>query len=302
MKALANAILSAAVIAGAAAIAGLATFLSLSYESDTPGPAARVTDPQTQAPLDETTDQLDRADHETVRLSPEAFPALPSAIAARLRDLECTIPQAWGEAGRHNVIAGRFIASQNSDWAVLCSRQRASSILVFPAGAVDSMIELAARILIDRGMSRGRALVLIAVVALVFGLPSALSTTILDNQDTVWGIGLMLSGLFFGFAVLKYGVDRFRHEHVNSAGSDFTIGRWWSVAMILVVLEALVLLVWWFSQSLSAEGLAASVNPFRSFSLGTIVLQWAVLLAICLGLNRWLGRMRPGAGAAGEAA
>ena len=94
-------------------------------------------------------------------------------------------------------------------------------------------------------------------------------------------------------AVLKYGVDRFRHEHVNSAGSDFTIGRWWSVAMILVVLEALVLLVWWFSQSLSAEGLAASVNPFRSFSLGTIVLQWAVLLAICLGLNRRLGRTRP---------
>lgn len=164
-----------------------------------------------------------------------------------------------------------------------------------------SMIELAARILIDRGMSRGGALVVVAGVALVFGLPSALSTTILDNQDTVWGIGLMLSGLFFGFAVLRYGVDRFRREHVNSAGSDFTIGRWWSVAMGLVVLEALVLLVWWFSQSLSAEGLAASVNPLRSFSLGTLVLQWAVLLSICLGLNRWLGRMRP-AGAPGEAA
>jgi NSS family neurotransmitter:Na+ symporter len=156
-----------------------------------------------------------------------------------------------------------------------------------------SMIELAARILIDRGMSRGRALVVIAGVALVFGLPSALSTTVLDNQDTVWGIGLMLSGLFFGFAVLKYGVDRFRHEHVNSEGSDFTIGRWWSVAMVLVVLEALILLVWWFSQSLSAEGLAASVNPLRSFSLGTIVVQWAILLALCLGMNRWLGRPRP---------
>ncbi|MGH7589264.1 MAG: sodium-dependent transporter [Gemmatimonadota bacterium] len=164
-----------------------------------------------------------------------------------------------------------------------------------------SMIELAARILIDRGMSRGRALVVVATVALVFGLPSALSTTVLDNQDTVWGIGLMLSGLFFGFAVLRYGVDRFRREHVNSAGSDFTIGRWWNVAMGLVVLEALALLVWWFSQSLSAEGLAASVNPFRSFSLGTIVLQWAVLLAVCLGLNRWLGRTRP-TGAPGEAA
>jgi hypothetical protein len=35
------------------------------------------------------------------------------------------------------------------------------------------------------------------------------------------------------------------------------------------------------------------VNPFRSFSLGTIVVQWAILLALCLGMNRWLGRPRP---------
>jgi NSS family neurotransmitter:Na+ symporter len=162
-----------------------------------------------------------------------------------------------------------------------------------------SMIELAARILIDRGMSRGRALVVVAALALVFGVPSALSTSVLDNQDAVWGVGLMLSGLFFGIAVLRYGVDRFRLEHVNSAGSDFTIGRWWNAAMVLVVVEALVLLVWWFSQTLSAEGFAASLDPIRSWSLGTLVLQWAILLTICLGFNRWLGRTRS-AGARAE--
>ncbi len=164
-----------------------------------------------------------------------------------------------------------------------------------------SMIELAARTLIDRGVSRGRALAVVAGLALVFGIPSALSTDVLDNQDAVWGVGLMLSGLFFGVAVLRYGVDRFRREHVNSAGSDFTIGRWWNAAMVLVVLEALVLLVWWFSQTLSAEGLAASLNPLRSWSLGTLVLQWAILLAVCLAFNRRLGRHRP-AGAPAEVA
>ena len=156
-----------------------------------------------------------------------------------------------------------------------------------------SMIELAARTLIDRGMSRGRALGAVAILALIFGIPSALSTSVLDNQDAVWGVGLMLSGLFFGVAVLRYGVDRFRREHVNSPGSDFTIGRWWNVAMVLVVVEALVLLVWWFSQTLSAEGFVASLDPIRSWSLGTLLLQWAILLAVCLGFNRWLGRTRP---------
>jgi NSS family neurotransmitter:Na+ symporter len=156
-----------------------------------------------------------------------------------------------------------------------------------------SMIELAARTMIDRGMSRGRALGAVAILALIFGIPSAMSTSVLDNQDAVWGVGLMLSGLFFGVAVLRYGVDRFRREHVNSPGSDFTIGRWWNVAMVLVVVEALVLLVWWFSQTLSAEGFVASLDPIRSWSLGTLLLQWAILLAVCLGFNRWLGRTRP---------
>lgn len=153
-----------------------------------------------------------------------------------------------------------------------------------------SMIELAARTLIDRGVTRGRALGIVAVAALVFGLPSALSTSILDNQDAVWGVGLMLSGLFFGFAVLRHGVDRFRERHVNSAGSDFTIGRWWNVAMILVVVEALLLLVWWLSQTISTEGWQASLDPLRTWSLGTVVLQWAVVLGLCLGFNRWLAR------------
>jgi NSS family neurotransmitter:Na+ symporter len=153
-----------------------------------------------------------------------------------------------------------------------------------------SMVELGARVLIDRGWTRSRALVLITVVALVAGLPSALSLPFFENQDNVWGVGLMLSGLFFGIAVLLYGVDRFRLKYVNSAGSDITIGRWWNVAMVLVVVEALVLLVWWLSQTISAEGLGATLAPFRTWSLGTFILQWGILLALILVLNRWLGR------------
>jgi NSS family neurotransmitter:Na+ symporter len=157
-----------------------------------------------------------------------------------------------------------------------------------------SMVELGARALIDRGWTRGRALVVITAVGLVAGLPSALSLPFFENQDNVWGVGLMLSGLFFGIAILVYGVDRFRLRYVNSAGSDVTIGRWWNVAMVLVVVEALVLLVWWLSQTISEEGLGASLAPFRTWSLGTFILQWGVLLALILGSNRWLARGQAG--------
>jgi NSS family neurotransmitter:Na+ symporter len=123
------------------------------------------------------------------------------------------------------------------------------------------------------------------------GIPSALSMPFFVNQDYVWGVGLLLSGLFFGLAVLRYGVDRFRRKFINSEGSDVVIGRWWNAAIWLVTIEAVVLLVWWLSQTLSEQGLSASLDPFASWSLGTVLLQFAVVLALCLAFNRRLGRL-----------
>jgi len=153
-----------------------------------------------------------------------------------------------------------------------------------------SMIELGTRTLVDRGIERSKAIAGIGVAAVVFGVPSALSLGVFTNQDNVWGVGLMLSGLFIGVAVLAYGVDRFRARFVNSEGSDVTIGRWWNVAVVFVVLEAVVLLAWWLGQTVAADGWASALDPLSTWSLGTFLLQWGVALALLVGLNRWLGR------------
>jgi NSS family neurotransmitter:Na+ symporter len=153
------------------------------------------------------------------------------------------------------------------------------------------MIELATRVLVDRGVSRGKAIAWVAAAGFALGIPSALSMPFFENQDNVWGVGLLLSGLFFALAVLRYGVDRFRQQFINSAGSDVVIGRWWNAAIWLVTIEAVVLLAWWFSQTLSEQGLAASLDPFASWSLGTVLLQFAVVLGLCLAFNRRLGRL-----------
>jgi NSS family neurotransmitter:Na+ symporter len=154
-----------------------------------------------------------------------------------------------------------------------------------------SMVELATRVLVDRGVSRGKAIAWVGGAGLVMGVPSALSMGFFENQDNVWGVGLLLSGLFFALAVLRYGVDRFRQRFVNSAGSDVVIGRWWNAAVWLVTIEALVLLAWWLSQTLSEQGWAESLDPFVPWSLGTILLQFAVVLALCIAFNRRLARL-----------
>jgi NSS family neurotransmitter:Na+ symporter len=157
-----------------------------------------------------------------------------------------------------------------------------------------AMIELASRVLIDAGLSRARAIKLVGLAGFLFGMPSALSMDFFQNQDWVWGVGLMLSGLFFAFGVLRYGVDRFRRTLVNRRDSDFTIGRWWNAAIVLVLVEALVLLGWWMSQAVSDEGLLATFTPFSSFNVGTVLVQWAIALTVFIALNPLFARRFPG--------
>ena len=153
-----------------------------------------------------------------------------------------------------------------------------------------AMIELASRVLIDAGYSRTRAIRTVGVAGFLLGMPSALSLEFFQNQDWVWGVGLMLSGLFFAFGVTRYGLDRFRQNLINRSGSDFQIGRWWNAAMILVLVEAVVLLGWWMSQAVSDEGLWATFTPFSSFNVGTVLFQWAIALVAFLILNPVLAR------------
>jgi len=153
-----------------------------------------------------------------------------------------------------------------------------------------AMIELASRVLIDAGMTRSRAIRTVGIAGFLLGMPSALSMEFFQNQDWVWGVGLILSGLFFAFGVLRYGVDRFRRTLVNRAYSDFTIGRWWNAAIVLVLVEAVVLLGWWMSQAVSDRGAWATFTPFSSFNVGTVLVQWAIALGVFIALNPLLAK------------
>lgn len=162
--------------------------------------------------------------------------------------------------------------------------------LVFAAWtSLVSMIELASRVLQDLGLTRGRAIAIVGVAGLLCGVPSALNMAIFQNQDFVWSVGLMLSGFFFAVAVLRYGVTEWRETFVNTGHSDIHIGRWWDWAVRLVVVEAVILIIWWFAQ-VTAEGWKANLNPLSVANIGTVLFQWAIVLAVLLGANRFLVR------------
>jgi hypothetical protein len=90
--------------------------------------------------------QLDfeKANAETIRLKPADFPELPTAVHADLEQRGCTVPQAFIHRGAPaNVVRGRFMSATPTDVAVLCSRARRSTILVYRGGAAPAAAELA---------------------------------------------------------------------------------------------------------------------------------------------------------------
>jgi len=84
-----------------------------------------------QQPPSDLQSLLESADRQVVRLSPAAFPELPKNLIAELQRRGCSIPQPPMMDGRQNVIKGQFAKPGQTDWAVLCSVGRVSSILVF---------------------------------------------------------------------------------------------------------------------------------------------------------------------------
>ncbi len=162
--------------------------------------------------------------------------------------------------------------------------------LVFAAWtSLVAMIELASRILMDLGLERRRAVTLVGAAGFLFGIPSALNIDFFRNQDWVWGVGLMLSGFFFAIAVLRYGVTRWRETFVNQEGSDIRIGAWWDWAIRLVAVQAVVLAGWWLWSARGAD-VGATWTLFSSYNIGSVLIQWAVVIAILLLLNRRLAR------------
>ncbi len=152
-----------------------------------------------------------------------------------------------------------------------------------------AMIELATRALMDGGLSRRAAVRVVAGAAIVCGMPSAVSMAVFENQDWVWGLALMISGLFMSLAVTGYGQRRFRTELVDLGPDAGRLGRVYEwVLKYLVPVEFAAMFGWWIYQAVAVYDAAEWWNPLRVYSLGTCLLQWGVALLLLRVFNRRL--------------
>ena len=79
-------------------------------------------------------------------LPPATFTELPAPILRDLEKRRCMIPQSYEAKSPENVIHGAFLQQGSNDWAVLCSQNETSTLLVYGNGAASKPAELAAQV------------------------------------------------------------------------------------------------------------------------------------------------------------
>jgi NSS family neurotransmitter:Na+ symporter len=148
------------------------------------------------------------------------------------------------------------------------------------------MFELSTRVLLDTGLKRSQSIGIVVVAVYLLGIPSARNLELLSNQDFVWGIGLMISGAFIAFAIMRNKVPLMVNE-INAIPRDWKVGTTWSLIIRwFIPVAALALLVWWMFLSATVFAPEAWYNPFNPFSIMTCLAQFLLVLMLFMIFNR----------------
>ncbi len=150
-----------------------------------------------------------------------------------------------------------------------------------------SMFELSTRVFIDMGINRSKAIIIILIFSYLAGIPSARSVDFLSNQDYVWGIGLIMSGVFIALAATRLGIHNLRKEF--NSPNDWIPGKWWDFLIrFFIPIASTLLILWWLFLSATVFAPKDWFNPFSPFSVMTCLAQWGIVITILFFMNKWI--------------
>jgi NSS family neurotransmitter:Na+ symporter len=160
--------------------------------------------------------------------------------------------------------------------------------LAFFIAALTSMLGIAEVVIRNFrdlfGWKRKEVVILVVGLTFLASLPSAISVNFLNNQDWVWSLALLMSALMTFYVIIKKGTLNARKD--ANRGSDLQIGKWWEYLIKWVApLSIICVLGWWFFRTCLWYP-KTWWNPTEIYGVGTILLQWSILLLILIVLKR----------------
>jgi len=160
-----------------------------------------------------------------------------------------------------------------------------------------ALYEMSSRIFVDMGMSRAKAVGIVATIGAVVGGFSAVDIRVFVSMDWVWGLALVIGGLTVAWAVHMYGADRYRRELINGAGAQRKLGPMFNTLFVfLIPAQGIGMLGWWLYDAATNPGYYGEGNdpwdPTRlgTFGVGPCVIWWVTALGIFWALSPWLGQ------------
>ncbi len=153
------------------------------------------------------------------------------------------------------------------------------------------MIELFISNLTNVGASRRTAVIFVAFFFVLFGFPSAYSLDFFNNQDWVWGVGLIVSGFFILLVTVRSGAIGFKKAYIDE-DSDFKVAdRYFLGAVYLNLILAIFLIYWWLSQGYSEYpwfDASGKWNLFDVYSNASVISQWVLVMVVGVLINGFL--------------
>lgn len=152
------------------------------------------------------------------------------------------------------------------------------------------MIELFMQNVADLNISKRNTLVFVIVCFIVFGFPSAWSLDYFSNQDWVWGVGLIVTGLFILIAVAMNNPVKFKESTID-IGSDMILpSGFFRIAITANIAIGFFLIYWWLSQDYSSTWFneKGQWDLFGTYSNASTITQWGIVILAGLLLNGYL--------------
>ncbi|EPP34417.1 neurotransmitter symporter family protein [Chlamydia ibidis] len=160
--------------------------------------------------------------------------------------------------------------------------------LAFATAALSSMISmlfLLSQTLSELGLKKHHAEVLATLSAFLLGIPSSLSLSFFINQDTVWGVALIVNGLILIFAAKKYGLSLLKNKVIVAAHEKLYFeSTFYRVIKYLLPFEGIALLMWFFYEGLFPEN-NVWWNPCSTYTLSSLLFQWMLGIIVLKALN-----------------
>jgi NSS family neurotransmitter:Na+ symporter len=152
------------------------------------------------------------------------------------------------------------------------------------------MIELFLQNVADLNISKRKTLVVVIVCFIAFGFPSAWSLDYFSNQDWVWGVGLIVTGLFILIAVAMNNPIKFKEDTID-VGSDMILpSGFFRFAIFSNIAIGFFLIYWWLSQDFSSTWFneQGQWDLFGVYSNASTITQWGIVIVVGLVLNGYL--------------